>query len=543
MPGLQEKFHRFSRSVNNIALPDKFTNPFHYTPHPLCVWAAEEVQAYIGQREEWREELEAGKMFGVLVVRNGKQEVGYIAAFSGLLAGRNQQDFFVPPIYDLQQTGGFFQVEEEHISALNRQIRSLENDVSFLQCQQALEEERRIAALAIGTAKMQLQRDKLARDLRRQSQPSPEETEAMVRESQYQKAELKRLKEHHARQIETAQAAVDTRLSAINRLKTERKERSAALQQRLFRQFRIWNYRGEVKDLCELFADTTTHTPPAGAGECAAPRLLQYAYLHRLQPLAMAEFWWGASPVGEIRHQGYYYPACKGKCEPILRHVLQGLEVEDNPPQGDVAEEPEILWEDAWYVALCKPAGMLSVPGKSDCFSIEGWLRERYPQATGPLIVHRLDMGTSGVLLAAKTKEAHKRLQAMFKNRRIKKRYIALVDGIVPNDEGFIDLPLCPDVDDRPRQIVSSEYGKPATTRYRVLDRLNGHTRIAFYPETGRTHQLRVHAAHHHGLGIPILGDPLYGHEAERLYLHAEAVEFQHPFTGENILIEKVADF
>ena len=330
----------------------------------------------------------------------------------------------------------------------------------------------------------------------------------------------------------------------MERLKTERKQRSAALQKQLFDQFQILNAKGEIKSLCALFKETEAQIPPAGAGECAAPRLLQYAYLHEMEPLAMAEFWWGESPKTELRRHGYFYPSCQNKCAPILKHMLQGLEVEENPLLQMNAEHPiEVIWEDKWIAAINKPAGMLSVPGKSDLPSVEEWARMTYPQATGPLIVHRLDMATSGVMLIAKTKEIHEKLQQLFKNREIKKRYIAILNGTVEQDSGTIDLPICLNPDNRPQQMVSTIYGKEAVTQYKVLSRSDHRTRIAFYPITGRTHQLRVHAAHQLGLNMPIIGDELYGKKGDRLMLHAEKLEFVHPKTKEYISIEKKAEF
>ena len=347
----------------------------------------------------------------------------------------------------------------------------------------------------------------------------------------------------------------------IEQLKTERKERSAALQRKLFEQFRMLNARGEVKDLYTIFEQTVQKVPPAGAGECALPKLLQYAYLHQLKPLAMAEFWWGDSPKNEIRHHGYYYPSCKGKCEPILQHMLQGLEVDENPLLNPVHEEEEleIVFEDEWLLIVNKPAGMLSVPGKAeDRDSVYHRLKKKYPEATGPMIVHRLDMATSGLLLVAKTKKVHQDLQAQFANRSIKKRYVAVLDGIVLSERtGRIELPLCLNPLDRPRQIVSKEYGKEAITEYKIISESEKiidesersineprkYTRIVFYPLTGRTHQLRVHAAHPEGLGCPILGDELYGKKADRLYLHAEYIEFRHPIYGDIFRIQKKADF
>ena len=326
-----------------------------------------------------------------------------------------------------------------------------------------------------------------------------------------------------------------------------------------------------------MFELTVQKVPPAGAVECALPKLLQYAYLHQLKPLAMAEFWWGDSPKNEIRHHGYYYPSCKGKCEPILQHMLQGLEVDENPLLNPVHEEEEleIVFEDEWLLVVNKPAGMLSVPGKAeDRDSVYHRLKKKYPEATGPMIVHRLDMATSGLLLVAKTKEVHQDLQAQFANRSIKKRYVAVLDGIVlperTGNTGRIELPLCLNPLDRPRQMVSSEHGKEAITEYQIIsesERITSasentfnesnridesersinesrkYTRIIFYPLTGRTHQLRVHAAHPEGLGCPILGDELYGKKADRLYLHAEYIEFRHPIYGDILCIQKEADF
>ncbi|WP_455640510.1 pseudouridine synthase [Parabacteroides sp.] len=540
-----DKLHHFGCPVSQITLPEKFTYPFHYTPHPLSVMAAKEVQAYLHTRKDWESDLEQGKMFGVLIVQTLAGEIGYLAAFSGILAGKNLHEYFVPPVYDLQQPEGFFRIEEDRISAINTRIKELDADTKYTENKQRLADATLQAKQAIENFQTGMETARLKREERRRNNPDEAEQAALIHESQFQKAELKRLKQQWNNRIATIQTETDTFERKIEQLKTERKTRSAALQQQLFEQFRILNNRGEVRDLCDIFKDTAQKVPPAGAGECAAPKLLQYAYLHQLKPIAMAEFWWGRSPKAEIRHHGYFYPACKGKCEPILKHMLQGLEVEDNPLSKDNHSEThlEIVYEDDWLLIVNKPEGMLSVPGKADMDSVYQRLKNRYPEATGPLIVHRLDMATSGLLLAAKTKEVHQNLQAQFKNRTIKKRYIAILDGLITTDKGTISLPLCLDPQDRPRQIVSEEYGKPAITNYLVLERKQNKTRIAFYPLTGRTHQLRVHAAHPQGLNTPILGDELYGKKATRLYLHAEYLEFRHPVSGKTIRIEKKAEF
>ena len=538
-------FHSFQTSIAGIELPRLFTYPFHYTPHPLCVMAAGEVQAYINKQTRWKEELDKGKMFGVLIVRTSNGQTGYLAAFSGNLCGSNSHSFFVPPVYDLLKPDGFFKIEEEQISAINHQIGQLQNCDRYLELQQKMERETASSQQALSEARKVLKAAKEKRERRRLHRPNENEQVAMIRESQYQKAEFKRLERYWKEQISEIKTELESFSSQIEALKAERRNRSAALQQKLFQQFNFLNAKGETKNLCAIFEETVQKTPPAGAGECAAPKLLQYAYLSELSPIAMAEFWWGESPKTEIRHHGYYYPSCRGKCEPILRHMLQGLNVEPAPSERYSLSQnmPEILFEDQWLLVLHKPEGVLSVPGKSEEQSIYSLLRARYPEATGPLVVHRLDMATSGLLLAAKTQEVHRHLQAQFENRSIKKRYIALLDGILPEEEGVIDLPICPDYLDRPRQMVNEELGKTAITRYRVMDRKNGQTRIAFFPLTGRTHQLRVHAAHPLGLNCPIVGDELYGRKAERLYLHAEYLEFIHPVSGQRMVIEKKAEF
>ena len=547
--------HFFDQPFSHIALPERFTYPFNYTPHPLCVLAAEEVKAYISTKKEWQEELTLGKMFGVLIVQTqeeGSSSIGYLAAFSGNLAGKNLHPYFVPPVYDLLQPQGFFKIEEEQISAINVRISALEVNPHYLHLKEKLARETEQTRLALIQAKEELKTAKKERELRRKSSPalSEEEQDALVRESQYQKAELKRLERGWKERIKTLEEEVITFETEIEKLKNERKQRSAALQQKLFEQFRILNAKGEIKDLCTIFEQTVHKIPPAGAGECALPKLLQYAYLHQLKPLAMAEFWWGNSPKTEVRHHGYYYPSCKGKCEPILQHMLQGLEVDGNPlsPQAHRKEELEIVFEDEWLVVVNKPSGMLSVPGKEEeTDSVYHRVKAKYPEATGPMIVHRLDMATSGLLLVAKTKEVHQHLQEQFINRSIKKRYVALLDRNGLNQQleetGTINLPLCLNPLDRPRQMVSEEYGKPAVTEYRILNYSDKYIRIAFYPLTGRTHQLRVHAAHHQGLNYPILGDELYGKKADRLYLHAEYIEFRHPVYGDIICIQKEAEF
>lgn len=542
---MNAKVHFFPFPIDSIALPAQFTYPFHYTPHTLTELAAKEVQIYLQSRKDWAEELQEGKMFGVLIVRTPEKHIGYLAAFSGNLAGSNHHSFFVPPVYDMLQPDGFFRQEEKNISAINLQIKKTENSSLYLEMKNELNAAKQYAAAAIAQYKEALKKAKSERDERRKSGISPEEETLLIRESQHQKASFKRKEKELQNFIKEKQDKVRQIEETICLLKQERKKRSAALQEKLFGQFRMLNAKGERKDLCELFKSTPQGFPPSGAGECALPKLLQYAYSSDLTPLAMGEFWWGMSPKDEIRHHGHFYPSCKGKCEPILRHMLIGLDIENNPLEDNIHQHTplDILYEDDSLLVVNKPAGMLSVPGKNDLDSIFQRLRILYPHATGPIIVHRLDMATSGLLLAAKTKEVHQKLQALFEERKIKKRYTALLEGELSFAHGTISLPLCLNPLDRPRQMVDFTHGKEAVTYYETMGYENGKTRVYFYPLTGRTHQLRVHAAHSQGLNHPIVGDELYGWKSDRLYLHAAELEFLHPVTQKIIHITKEADF
>ncbi len=545
----REMFHPFASPTEGIEPPARFTYPFAYTPHPLCLLAAQEVQQYLKTQTQWHEELERGKMFGVLVVRTREGELGYLAAFSGILAGQNRLPFFVPPVYDLLRPDGFFRQEEEHISALNRRIANLEADEELHGAQAALDDVRRQAAEALDDMRHRMKEARARRQERRRSPDlTPDEEAALTRESQYQKAEYKRAERAWQAREAEAQAALDRQQTPIRELKAERHRRSATLQMRLFWHFRMLNARGEAKDLCAIFAPTRQGTPPAGAGECAAPKLLQQAYLHKWKPLCMAEFWWGRSPKNEIREHGHFYPACTGKCGPILKHMLQGLDVDDNPLKEKMntapAERLRTVYEDEWLLAVDKPAGLLAVPGKeTDAPSVLSLMRNRLPGAEGPLVVHRLDMDTSGLMLIAKTADVHRRLQALFETRAMEKEYIALLEGNVTPESGLIDLPIGPSPHHRPYQEVRAPHAKPAQTLYEVLEHRKGRTLVRFRPLTGRTHQLRVHAAHAEGLGCPIVGDPLYGTPAGRLCLHARSLRFVHPVTGETVEVVSDADF
>lgn len=538
--------HRFSRDISHIALPELFTWPFHYVPHELSVIAAEEVKEYLATRSEWREEISRGKMFGVLVVRDSGGELGFVAAFSGNLAGSNCHEYFVPPIYDMLRPGDFFRCGEAEISSINAEVAAIEQSAKYLSAKQDLEIATTDAERILSELKAALAERKRLRDVRR---AQGESADVLILESQRDNADLQRAKREVKERVAKCSERYNLFVAQVAELKSERQRSSSALQMQLFEQFRILNGRGEIKTLVELFAPTPQLIPPAGAGECAAPKLLQYAYLNGYTPIAMAEFWQGASPRGEVRHHNAFYPACNGKCKPILLHMLEGLTVEDNPLCNIAPPEPRVLWEDEFLVAIDKPCGMLSVRGKSGVRSVEDWAAEHYPDILSPMIIHRLDQSTSGILLLAKDKETHKSMQEQFIKRTVKKRYTAILEGVVSSDSGTIDLPIKLDYENRPRQMVAPD-GKRAITDYRVLSRDGSRTRIEFYPITGRTHQLRLHSAHIEGLNAPIVGDEIYGtvgvngaNDDERLCLHASYLAFIHPHTGKEVSIEAPAEF
>ena len=532
-------FHPFIQPIHNFALPCKFNNPFYYSVHPLCEIAAKEVQSFIetlGVKE--------GKMYGVLVVETQAGELGYLAAFSGLLKGTNNHPFFVPPIYDLLLPDGYFKAEESNISAINAEIKQIQSSAAYQEAVRDLKEENEQYSLFKEESKIQLKEAKNIRDEKRKQGLTDEQQTEMIRESQFMKAQFKREETARKEKIKEKQSLVDEWSRRVEQLKSERKRRSAKLQDWLFDQYTLHNNQGETKSMRKVFEEVVNKIPPGGSGECAGPKLLQYAYINKLKPIVMAEFWWGESPQNEIRKEGVFYPSCNEKCKPILSFMLQGLAVDDNPLDKEQDKiEIEVIFEDDYLLVINKPSGVLSVPGKQSQFSIYQWAKESYPDADGPLIVHRLDMDTSGLLLIAKAKEIHKSLQEQFANRTVSKKYVALLDGDVFADKGTISLPLCCDPTDRPRQMVNYELGKSAITEYEVIERKGLITKVRFTPHTGRTHQLRMHAAHHKGLNAPIVGDALYGSRAERLYLHAEKISFLHPISKEIMTIDVKATF
>ncbi len=558
--GSDRCFLRFNSSIEGYELPERFTFPFYHDPHPLCQLAAEELQKHLSTQTDWQhhfgidgdKETAIGKMFGVLLVKNSEGEIGYLAGFSGKLADSNHLPNFVPPVFDMLTDNGFFKTGQAEIDAINHQIEALESSTAYIEAERSLQQtkqklEAELEACRAENVDRRKQRKQQRQNIEHNLQGEAREQalNELNQQSIQDKRQLKDLKATFILETEGAEAPLKQFQGELETLKAKRKVLSASLQQQLFKQYRFLNQTGLEKSLGTIFQETIQQKPPAGAGECATPKLVQYAFKHAMQPLAMAEFWWGASPKSEIRKHQQFYPACQGKCKPILTHMLDGIDMDENPFLLNPAEgkDIEIVYEDESMLVINKPHEFLSIPGKDIQDSVYERIRQRYPKATGPLVVHRLDMSTSGLMVIALNKEAHKKLQRQFIKRTVKKRYVALLDGMVEQDEGFIDLPLRVDLDDRPRQLVCYEYGKSARTQWKVIERREGQTLVNFYPITGRTHQLRVHAAHVSGLNTPIVGDDLYGQKLDRLYLHAEYLEIIHPVTDKIAWYQAEAPF
>ena len=589
----------------SIPSPRQFTYPFCYDVDPLAEAASLELQRYIADADLMSTEKGCGKMFGVLVVEyedeEGALQRGFLAAYSGLLGGRNDWPYFVPPVFDAQQPDGHFKRTEREISAINREIAAIEHDPEYLQSVEQHEQTKKRLQAEVDAFKAEVDAAKARRDARRKSgEPLSEEEQAeMIRESQFMKAELRRRRKAMEQVGSTLTTQHSTFLKSLQR---KRKQMSDELQRWLFSAYRMLNAKGEERDLIDIFREYTHAMPPAGAGDCCAPKLLQYAYLHRLRPVCMAEFWWGESPASEIRHHLHYYPACRSKCLPILTHMLKGLDVAPNPlAQKRHTAEPRVLYADEYIMVVDKPAGMLSVPGKAESvrsefsdsanISVEEYFANLQLPTNSQFTTeqftigeadnsklkiqnskflkaaHRLDMDTSGLLVLARTEQAYVELQRQFASRETVKRYEAVLSGVPTQNSKLktqnsstqpsgcleaISLPLIADINDRPRQRVDIEHGKPALTLYNIVEvrAVDANTAVAYttkkvdkrrtlvhlYPKTGRTHQLRVHCAHPLGLACPILGDPLYGIErADRMYLHAAELTFRHPVTGETM--------
>ena len=567
-------FTSFSQAIDAYALPQRFTFPFYYEPHPLCVIAANELQRHLETQNDWQHNFgltgeltgAIGKMFGVLLVQDPQGEVGYLSAFSGKLAEQNHWPRFVPPVFDMLAKDNFFHAENLQINQINEQLLAVENhpDIPRLLSELNAEQAQAQAKLAAhrqvmidGRQSRKAQRHQLA--VQWAANPTDETlrenavTEAnLSQESINEKNQLRDIKHYWDERIHAISQALTQLTDKRDALRQQRKQLSAALQQKLFEQYRFLNIRGAEKSLNGIFNGTVELTPPAGSGECAAPKLLHYAFKHGLKPLAIAEFWWGAPPKSEIRQHKQFYPACLRKCQPILGHMLDGLVVDDNPLLTNPAKGKtlSILYQDEAMAIVNKPAEFLSVPGKEIEDSVYSRMQQTFPNATGPLIVHRLDMSTSGLMVIALTKDAHKQLQKQFIQRTVTKRYVALLAGIPTamadkQAAGQISLPLRGDLDDRPRQLVCHEFGKTAQTHWELshIDEMARTARVYLFPKTGRTHQLRVHCAHSEGLNTPIVGDDLYGTRANRLHLHADLLMLQHPVTREQMRFQVDPEF
>lgn len=564
------KFHPF---LSKQPLPTRFNNPFDYEPDALCRAAVKQLQANLPM------EPTEGKMYGVLIVER-EGEIGYLQAYSGQMADEGED--FVPAVFDYLQPDGYFKIHEAEITQLNKQIAQLKASTAYRQAKENLKTIREEAEKNIEEARRVMQGAKFLRDKRRKEAfISEEERNEMTRQSQFLKAELHRKKQAYAEQIAAAQTAVNDFQDQITAWKRERKMKSDRLQRWLFSQFSLVNAHGERKNLLDIFRDyylknspartkaahaiaatPAEHStkesfapsllPPSGAGECCEPKLLQYAFLHGYKPISMAMFWWGPSPKTEVRQNGYYYPACNGKCKPILEWMLEGIDIENkghneagNEIKTTLSTDVKILYEDDYLAVVAKPSGLLSVPGKGCQPSVYSILKKRWEGMSDVFMVHRLDMATSGLLVVARNAEIHKALQAQFIERTVKKKYVALLPLSILDKQlpasGRIELSLSPDSNDRPRQRVDTANGKPAITEYRIIGKTTygkkdaEAVKIELYPLTGRTHQLRIHCAHPDGLGTPIIGDSLYGQRSERLWLHAEYLEFTHPITQERM--------
>ncbi len=475
---------------------------------------------------------EEGKMFGVLVVQNDHKKLGYLAGFSGNLGGQTIVPGFVPPIFDLLHSENYFLEEEKEITLINKEIIELESDDKLRDLKERLNIAIDQRDQEIKLKKEQIKINKLKRSQLRTQGIDPE---ILNQESSLEKYELKVFKKTWDKQLNVLESEINVYTTKEYQLKEKRKSLSQELQTKLFRSYQLLNGEGEQKSMIEVFEDFNNSYPPSASGECAAPKLFQYAFANKLKPIALAEFWWGADSKNVIRKHKNFYPACKSKCEPILNFMLKGLRVQKNPILKEQDLKIEIILEDDSLIVVNKPSELLSVKGKTNLSSVESWLEEKYPNHEEMKLVHRLDMSTSGILLIAKNAEIYKNLQSQFINREVEKEYVAILDGEIKQESGIIDFPMRTNFDDRPRQMLCREYGKEAKTEFEVLEVLNDKTRILFRPITGRTHQLRVHAAHTEGLNTPIEGDELYGVPSDRLKLHAWKLRFVHPVTKREI--------
>ncbi|HIP49560.1 MAG TPA: RluA family pseudouridine synthase [Lutibacter sp.] len=534
-------FTSFKKPTNEIELPKKFTFPFYYEPHELAILASEELQDYLKDQSDINHGFglegnthEIGKMFGVLVVENENKKIGYLSAFSGNISNQNELSRFVPPIYNILAEDSFFKTDNDEIVALSQQLSKLEKGKKYIALKEYLKKIKKEANNIVSKEKERL---KIRKKNRKKAKNKQEILTAAFKSKQQKESlndtfYLRELQVYYDVKYSKQEKELAYLEKELLQLKQLRIEKSNTLQQKIVAQYSVINTKGEAKSVVDIF-DALNRIAPSGTGDCAAPKLLQYAFSNKLKPLALAEFWWGKPGNSKIRKHKNYYPSCQGKCEPLFEHMLTGIELDKNLLIENFAKDKKIkiLYEDEQILVIHKPTELLSVPGKILKDSVYNRLVKKYPDSEKYLIIHRLDMSTSGIMLLAKNKQANQFLQKQFITREIKKRYTALLDGVISDEYGEVDLPLRVDLDDRPKQLVCYEHGKKALTKWKVLERKNGNTRIEFTPITGRTHQLRVHAAHVSGLNTPIVGDDLYGTKAGRLHLQATYIQFTHPKT------------
>ena len=493
-----------------------FTDPFRYVPHPLVRKAAREVVERLDRQiaegelpSEVAKGFREGKMLGVLICEDRT-----LAAFSGSVGGTSIVEGFVPPIFDLTEDKGYYRIHEAEITEINRPIEELINH--WL--------EPAISALQ----ESETCRDKEIEELRQLKKKA-----SGIAESQFANGQIKRAKDRWKTVISEKESKIQDIRSKVAALKKQRAAMSDRLQRWIFSQYIVHNASGEKASILEIFQSQGI-IPPGGTGDCAAPKLLEHAFRNGLRPVAMGDFWYGKSPSTAVRTHGHFYPSCTSKCGPLLGFMMRGLFT--NSLNAEVGGD--VIYEDEDILVAVKPSGMPSVPGLDGRQSLQEWLMEtRGSQVEGIRAVHRLDMDTSGLLLFAKTAEAAVHMQRQFEEHTIHKTYHAKLPvsesgkELKAGDNGEISLPLSPDYDERPRQKVDHGQGKAALTRYEVISVAeDGTTDIIFHPQTGRTHQLRVHAAHTLGLGRPIVGDMLYGGSpASHLHLYAQSITFRHP--------------
>lgn len=525
------------------SLPDKLEDPFSYLPSDAVREAYNDFLTHLDSNKELKMELEKGKMIGVLVVKNKDGETGYLVSFSGQIFGKNEYDGFVPPVFDILTPDSYYRSGEREVSAKSAEIKQLENVLKLEMTMVSknpvvVDAEQRVAEYQEFMKQQKALRDSL------RASASADEIRKMNNESSTQKNQLKRLKQEVEAAKVAANIPVERLKKQIEDLKSEREDQSRNLQRRIFRDFRFHNTKGEEKTLLDIFSDEVM--PPSGAGECAAPRLLEYAYRNDYQPISMAEFWYGFSPSGRVRHSGTYYHACRSKCLPIMNFMLEGVDLETNKLDFDYEnEEIKTLYRDNDILVISKPSGLLSVRGKECETSVETWAEKICGDYDGPKIVHRLDQDTSGIMIIAFNINAYHNLQKQFETHTIQKKYVAMTETIPSKKEGTIILPLAPDVANRPMQMVSKEFGLYAETYYKVVADNDGKALIDVYPRTGRTHQIRMHLSCKEGANSPILGDRLYGSKSTncRLMLHAEKITFNHPSTDKIMTFEDKAPF